>query len=114
LWLLRVAPHQTQTPPGPGSLFSIVKIAFSSVLFPLLFACSHPLEIIGDVLSASGERNCYLADFKAGKDNCRKNLIMSAYQETYYGVAHKGWKFSHWQNYCTDASNNQCSWVYLG
>ncbi len=90
---------------------NIVKIAFSAVLSPLLFACSHPLEIIGegDVLSATGERNCYLADFQAGKDNCRKNLVMSAYQETYYGVAHKGWEFSHWQNYCTDATNNECS-----
>ncbi len=90
---------------------STLKIAFSAVVFTLLSACSHPLEIIGegDVLSATGERNCYLADFQAGKDNCRKNLVMSAYKETYYGVAHKGWQFSHWQNYCTDASNNECS-----
>ncbi len=76
-----------------------------------LFGCSHPIEIQGkgDVRSASGARNCSLVDFEAGKDTCRKNLVVGAYSETYFAEPHAGWEFDHWKNYCTDASNNACT-----
>ncbi len=34
-------------------------------------ACNHPIEIVGqgDVLSASGKRNCLLEEFQAGMEN---------------------------------------------
>ena len=81
------------------------------IVLVTLYGCSHPIEIQGkgDVRSASGERNCSLADFEAGKDNCRKNLVVGAYSETYFAEPHPGWEFDHWENYCTDASNNACS-----
>ncbi len=59
--------------------------------------------------SASGTRNCSLADFESGKDNCLENLVVGAYFETYYAEPHAGWEFDHWQNYCTDASDNTCT-----
>ncbi len=81
----------------------------------MLAACTHPLEIIGegDIYSASGDRNCYLEDFRAGADSCQKNLVVTDYVETYYGVAREedGWEFSHWENCFTgaDATVNECS-----
>jgi hypothetical protein len=55
--------------------------ALAAVLgFLLVFACNHPIDIIGegDVLSASGTRNCYLEDFKAGAESCTDNTVMRA------------------------------------
>ena len=79
----------------------------------LLMACSHPLQIEGegDILSASGTRDCYLEEFQVGAENCRVNLVVDAYQETYYAVAREedGWEFSHWKNCFTDATGNECS-----
>ena len=70
-------------------------------------ACDHPIEIVGqgDVLSASGERNCLLEEFQAGNDNCAKNTVVTAYKETYFAVPRPGWQFSRWQNYCTDITD---------
>jgi hypothetical protein len=55
-----------------------------AIVAPFVFACSHPLEPRGngDILSASGTRNCYLEDFQAGKKNCTENLVIGAYNET--------------------------------
>lgn len=79
----------------------------------LLQACSHPIEIEGegDVMSASGNRNCLLEDFQAGLDNCSKNHVSGAYQETYYATARPGWFFDHWVTYCPNAAppNYDCS-----
>ncbi len=79
----------------------------------LLFvqACSHPLEIVGegDIVSASGTRNCTLENFTAGSLYCTKNLVAGAYQETYSAVPRVGWLFDQWGNYCTTATVNQCS-----
>lgn len=89
------------------------RIGIVTVVLFWLVACSHPIEIVGegDVLSATGDRNCYLEDFQAGADSCRVNLVVHAYQETYYAVAREnsGWEFSHWENYCTDHVTNECS-----
>ena len=77
----------------------------------LLQGCSHPIDIIGegDVLSASGDRNCLLEEHAAGQDNCRKNLVIDDYQETYFAVPRPDWTFHRWVNYCAGATGNECT-----
>ncbi|MFK7976754.1 MAG: hypothetical protein AB8C02_11495 [Halioglobus sp.] len=79
----------------------------------LVAACSHPLEITGegDILSASGERDCLLEDFQGAQSNCTENLVLGGYGETYFAVARPGWEFSGWEGYCTDTDTdtNECS-----
>ncbi|MBK6737768.1 MAG: hypothetical protein IPG64_07545 [Haliea sp.] len=72
----------------------------------LLNACSHPIEIEGegDVISASGDRNCLLEDFQAGLENCSENYVVGAYDETYSAAARPGWFFDHWVTYCQNAA----------
>lgn len=84
-----------------------VVVAFAA----LISACNQPIEIAGegDVLSATGDRDCLLVDYEAQQPNCTENIITGAYQETYYGVPHTGWHFHRWANYCTDALTNECS-----
>jgi hypothetical protein len=81
-----------------------------SFVLPLLYACSHPIEIVGegDVWSTGG-RTCTLEDYQGGQNSCSKNFVIGAYQETYYAVPRLGWKFHRWGNYCADASENACS-----
>ncbi len=81
------------------------------LLVGVLSACSHPLEIVGegDIVSASGSRNCSLADFRAARDNCASNLVVDDYQETYTAVPASGWEFDRWLNYCKGASSPSCS-----
>tara|TARA_R110002049_G_scaffold44030_11_gene129146 strand:+ start:196 stop:1275 length:1080 start_codon:yes stop_codon:yes gene_type:complete len=80
------------------------------LLFSVLTACSHPLEIVGegDILSASGSRTCLLEDFAQAADNCSENMSTGAYQETYYATPRAGWRFDHWVN-CLQASDNACA-----
>jgi hypothetical protein len=81
----------------------------------MVASCSHPLVISGDgdILSASGTRNCYLEDFQAGSESCTVNLVVGDYLETYYAVPREGWQFEAWENYCTDGSTaDQCSFDY--
>ncbi len=77
----------------------------------LLQACSHPIDIVGegDVLSASGERDCLLEQHDAGQKNCSENMVVHEYQETYYAVPRSGWRFHRWHNYCGDNPGNECS-----
>ncbi|MEZ5572922.1 MAG: hypothetical protein R3E64_12995 [Halioglobus sp.] len=88
-----------------------MKTFFAFILLAVVTACSHPLEIVGegDIMSASGDRFCWLEDFQSGQDICVKNYVVGAYLETYYAVPRAGWEFDHWENYCTDAVNNECS-----
>jgi arylsulfatase A-like enzyme len=76
----------------------------------LISACSHPIEIVGqgDVVSASGTRNCSLEDFQAGATNCSDNLVLGGYVETYSGEPRAGWQFRRWASYCGGALNNEC------
>ena len=76
----------------------------------LVCACSHPIEIIGegDVLSATGNRNCLLEDHRAGQTNCSENMVTGSYDETYYGMPRSGWYFHRWANYCRDTPGNEC------
>lgn len=80
----------------------------------LLIACSHPLEIVGqgDIASASGERDCTLQDFQSGATVCSENRVATDYAETYTAVAHAGWKFYGWQNYCSDTGAAPCSFDF--
>ncbi len=85
----------------------------ASIIFGLLLviACSHPLEIKGegDILSASGMRDCHLEDFRAGVESCSKNLVVGDYRETYHAVPREGWEFVSWEN-CFDEGSalDQC------
>jgi hypothetical protein len=87
-----------------------LKIVFISIVLPLIYACSHPIEIVGegDVWSTGG-KTCTLEDYQGGLDNCSKNCVTGAYQETYYAEPRENWVFVHWGNYCTDAIDNSCS-----
>ncbi len=85
--------------------------ALATVL-SLVFGCSHPIEIVGegDVLSASGTRNCYYEDFLAGAKSCNENLVVHEYDETYYAVPRDGWEFEQWLNYSHCAgTGNACA-----
>ena len=79
----------------------------------LISACDHPLEIKGegDILSSTGQRNCSLEDFQAGKPNCSRNTVQGDYVETYTAQPKSGWVFSRWENYCTTAVDNVCSFA---
>lgn len=76
----------------------------------LLQGCSHPIDIVGegDVLSASGNRDCLLEEHAAGLDNCSKNHVVDDYQETYFAVPRAGWQFHRWANYCVDNTSGEC------
>lgn len=91
-------------------LFKILSIGIASLL---IFACSHPIEIVGqgDVTSASGNRNCSLENYQATDTHCTKNYAIGAYTETYYATPRAGWQFDHWVNYCATAAppNYDCS-----
>lgn len=55
--------------------------------------CSHPVDIEGngDVLSASGERDCLLEDAPC------THLVVGNYQESYQALPREGYHFSHWR-----------------
>ncbi len=84
-------------------------LALSAVLF--VSACSQPIEITGegDVFSATGNRDCTYADHAAAAANCTENLVVGEYDETYTAVPHTGWHFHRWVNYCTEATDNTCT-----
>lgn len=77
----------------------------------LATGCGHPIKIIGegDVTSASGNRDCLYEDHQAGLVNCTTNLVITDYNETYYGVPRPGWRFHRWASYCANSSSNECS-----
>lgn len=90
---------------------SLIRILSISFTFLFIYACSHPIAIKGegDVLSASGNRDCLLEDYQAGLENCSKNYVISAYQETYSPVPRSGWQFDQWSNYCNKPRTIDCS-----
>jgi hypothetical protein len=89
----------------------LMKLLSISMIFLVVQACSHPIEIEGDgdVLSLSGDRDCLLEDFQAGDDVCALNLVVAEYEETYQAEPRSGWVFDHWGNYCLNATDNTCS-----
>ncbi len=72
----------------------------------------HPLEIVGqgDIVSASGDRDCSLSDFELGSGLCTLNASSGVYEETYLGVPHDGWRFHGWAA-CDEASGDSCSFA---
>jgi len=90
----------------------------------ILAACGHPIEIVGrgDVVSASGDRDCLFEDHRDGRQNCTINVVLEEYTETYFAQPRDGWQFSGWGNYCKIGGmhDDQCSfnvpseWVELG
>ncbi|MFK7975212.1 MAG: hypothetical protein AB8C02_17470, partial [Halioglobus sp.] len=72
-----------------------MKLLYSLLLLVVIVGCSHPLEISGegDIVSASGDRDCSLEAFNAGQPNCTENNVSGAYSETYYAVPRPGWEF---------------------
>ena len=87
-----------------------IKVLPTAALILLTYACSHPIEIVGegDVWSTGG-RTCTLEDYQDGLSNCSENYVIGAYQETYYAEPRENWVFDHWGNYCVDATDNSCS-----
>ena len=88
------------------------KVLVTVMLAALSTACSHPLEPIGegDILSLSNTRNCLLEDYQAELSSCDDNFVFGGdYTETYIAHARPGWQFLRWENYCTDALGNECS-----
>lgn len=93
--------------------FYIVLLASS-----LGVACKHPLDIIGegDILSASGNRDCYLEWTDPNSPyhaNCAENEVLAPdeYVETYYAQPRPGWHFHRWaEPWCAEATTNECSW----
>jgi hypothetical protein len=93
---------------------SMKTLKILSIGITLLFiqACSHPIEIVGqgDVTS-TGTRGCTFEESIAETvpEKCAKNYVVGAYQETYTATPRVGWQFDHWGNYCSGATNNECS-----
>ncbi|HEY6130449.1 MAG TPA: sulfatase-like hydrolase/transferase, partial [Halioglobus sp.] len=88
-----------------------IKLILMSMAVLLVYGCSHPINITGegDVISASGSRNCSLQDFQAGSTKCSQNAVIGAYAETYTALPHPGWQFRRWASYCNAALDNKCS-----
>ena len=80
----------------------MLKPLFLVALACTLMACRHPLFIIGegDIMSASGERDCLLEDFQGAQANCTENTVNGRYKETYFAVPRSGSQFVAWGNYC--------------
>lgn len=80
------------------------RLLYTLLLIGGLYGCTHPIEIVGqgDVISASGQRNCRLEEAPCAF------LIVGAYDETYTAVAHPGHRFSHWEG-CGDGASTSCS-----
>lgn len=84
----------------------------SLLVLLMVSGCRHPLQIWGegDILSASGLRDCYLEDFQSGQANCTENEVQGEYFETYTAVARPGYQFRRWgRPYCATALTNECT-----
>lgn len=71
----------------------------------VLAGCDHPLDIVGgegDILSASGERDCLLENLPCVIE------VVEAYDETYFAEPRAGYEFVGWDN-CLVAQDNSCS-----
>lgn len=86
----------------------IDRIVLLGIALVMLNACRHPIEIWGegDILSATGDRDCLLEDFQAGLANCVENDVTGDYEETYTGVPRAGYQFRRWANYCKSVLTN--------
>ncbi len=90
----------TESPKIPSN--SIGRILILAVLAVFLVGCDHSLQIQGqgDIVSATGGRNCSLE-----QQPC-SFAIVGDYVETYTARPRVGWRFSSWQGCGSDS--NQC------
>ncbi len=88
-----------------------LKVPVLVTLLSFIFGCSHPIGIVGegDVLSATGTRDCYYEDFLAEAESCTRNYVVDEYIETYYAVPRPGWEFEKWLNYSHCNANDECA-----
>ncbi|MDG2046730.1 MAG: endo-1,4-beta-xylanase [Halioglobus sp.] len=63
------------------------------LLLPLLVACSHPLEIVGDgdILSSTGQNDCLLEDQPCD------NYVVGDYDVLFAAEPREGWRFIGWE-----------------
>ena len=91
-----------------------MKKSFLAVLLTLfVIGCKHPLAIYGegDIMSATGDRDCLLEQFNDPNDPaCHENEVLppDPYLETYYAQPRTGWHFHRWTRYCKDTPLNEC------
>lgn len=92
-----------------------IKVGLFCALIQFIYACSHPIEIVGegDVYSNYG-RSCTLEDSLTVPvpDNCAKNYVVTDYFDTYTAVPRTGWKFDHWDSFCANAVGNTCTFAF--
>lgn len=83
------------------------RFLLSALWLVLASACRHPLEIVGegDILSASGARDCTLEAFQSADPTCTGNEVGGAYRETYTAAPRAGWQFNGWGPYCRTRGN---------
>lgn len=74
------------------------------LLVTLLAACTHPTDIngSGDIVSASGDRDCLLEDAPCAP------VIIGDYLETYTAIPRDGFEFTGWSG-CQSADAEACS-----
>ena len=100
---------------------SKVNKAYLTLLLSLVaVGCKHPLDIVGqgDILSTSGNRDCYYEWANDPNDpmhsSCADNgtELGQGYIETYTAMPRDGWYFHRWANWCThnDPYDPVCSW----
>ncbi|MFT6757505.1 MAG: hypothetical protein ACJA0M_001385 [Chitinophagales bacterium] len=85
---------------------SITRLFILNLFALFIIGCEHPIEIkgAGNVISASGKRDCLF------KDRPCSNLVIKDYVETYSPEPRDGWKFSEWEGcYGTYQKNGNCS-----
>lgn len=102
--------HRAERTPDNGVVTRARNSILCLLFVALAAACSHPLEIVGegDILSATGDKDCLLEEYLAGEDNCAKKLVIGDYLEIYFAVPRAGWQFDRWENYCQDVLNPAC------
>lgn len=92
-----------------------LRIIFIGMLMSFVYACSHPIEIVGegDVSSNFG-RSCTLEDSltEPVPDNCAQNLVINEYFDTYTATPRTGWQFDRWDGYCPAAIDNTCTFNF--
>lgn len=74
------------------------KLASALLFLPLISACNHPIDIVGngDVVSSTGTRNCVKEDAP-----CVHKIVggdQGPYQETYTATPRAGANFDYWEN----------------
>lgn len=86
-----------------STVYYVFKPCVGLLLLVLFLGCTHGINITGegDVISATGDRDCELNDAPCSFQ------IGGAYQETYTATPRPGWVFDSW-DVCGQANDNVC------